>query len=100
MYSTTDFRKGLKIEVDGTPYDAAEATMALPRFVNDAEAVADQFLQAQARLLAPQPAAPRGVEPRQVVPPQALPFSQTRISSDSLSASELRGHFVRFPKAQ
>ena len=38
-------------EFDGTPYDAAEATMALPRFVNDAEAVADQFLQAQARLL-------------------------------------------------
>lgn len=42
---------GVEVLVDGTPYDAAEATMALPRFVNDAEAVADQFLQAQARLL-------------------------------------------------
>jgi magnesium chelatase family protein len=31
--------------------NAAEATLALPRFVNDAEAVADQFLQAQARAL-------------------------------------------------
>ena len=37
--------------VDGTPYDAAEATLAIPRCVNDAEAVADQFLQAQARAL-------------------------------------------------
>ena len=42
---------GVEVLVDGTPYDAAEATLALPRFVNDAEAVADQFLQAQARLL-------------------------------------------------
>ncbi|MBO4885707.1 MAG: GerMN domain-containing protein [Clostridia bacterium] len=42
---------GVEVLVDGTPYDAAEATLALPRFVNDAESVADQFLQAQARLL-------------------------------------------------
>ena len=42
---------GVEVLVDGAPYDAAEATLALPRFVNDAETVADQFLQAQARLL-------------------------------------------------
>ena len=41
----------VEVQVDGAPYDAAEATMSLPRFVNDAESVADQFLQAQARLL-------------------------------------------------
>ena len=41
----------VEVLVDGTPYDAAEATLTLPRFVNDAETVADQFLQAQARLL-------------------------------------------------
>ena len=42
---------GVEVLVNGAPYDAAEATVALPRFVNDAEAVADQFLQAQARAL-------------------------------------------------
>ena len=42
---------GVEVLVDGTPYDAAEATLAIPSCVNDAEAVADQFLQAQARLL-------------------------------------------------
>ncbi len=41
----------VEVMVNGAPYDAAEATMSLPRFVNDAETVADQFLQAQARLL-------------------------------------------------
>ena len=41
----------LDYSVDGAPWEAAEATVALPRFVNDAEAVADQFLQAQVRLL-------------------------------------------------
>ncbi len=41
----------VEVLVNGSPYDAAEATSALPRFVNDAETVADQFLQAQARML-------------------------------------------------
>jgi len=42
---------GVEVLVNGAPYDAAEATLSLPAFVNEADAVADQFLQAQARLL-------------------------------------------------
>ena len=42
---------GVEVLVNGKPFDEGAATMGIPSFVNDAETVADQFLQTQARLL-------------------------------------------------
>lgn len=41
----------VEVLVGGEPFDADESTMSIPSFVNDADTVADQFLQTQSRLL-------------------------------------------------
>ena len=42
---------GVEVLVNGQPFDEGASTMSVPSFVNDAETVADQFLQTQSRLL-------------------------------------------------
>lgn len=37
----------VEIQVEGEPYDASAATMSVPTFVNEADAITDQFLQTQ-----------------------------------------------------
>lgn len=43
--------KSVEIQVEGEPYDPGADTLSIPTFVNDAEAVADQFLQTQSNAI-------------------------------------------------